>query len=319
MSSKNVISADYLERRGSETKGNNYKGDNGSYGSVDIQNILLGQSNLTRTSISPFNYNYVYQFFISKGTDEISARSMVLIINDIAKLRNTTVQHIITEMDREYTTKLENPVVRAKANVVIENEIITQIQVIDNGIGFYDVAPTITIEGDGVYAEASLTLEPSGVLTPTIINAGLQYTYATANITPVQIIKDFQIYIPNHKFKTGDNVYFTPLVSTSTMTSLPFGLEQLESSGKPKIYYVIDAGNNYIKLATSEKNTRLMKCIEITEAPLDGGFIISRSFNFNVSLDSFMYMNEMRPVTKQMMLVESAKTSDTARFHRLLP
>jgi len=319
MSSKNVISADYLERRGSETKGNAYKGDNGAYGSVDIQNILLGQSNLTRTSISSFNYNYVYQFFISKGTDEVTAKSMVLIINDIAKLRNTTVQHIITEINNEYTTKLENPVIRAKAEIILQNEMISEIQIIDNGIGFYDVAPSITIEGDGVYAEGSLVLEPSGVLTPTIDNAGLQYTYATASIDAVQIIKDYQIYIPNHKFKTGDNVYFIPSVVTDTMTSLPFGLEQLESSGKPKIYYVIHAGNNYIKLAATEKDTRLKKCIEITEAPLAGGFIISRSFNFNVTMDSFMYMNEMRPVTKQMMSVESAKTSDTSRFHRLLP
>ena len=319
MSSNTYISSDFLERRGSETRGNIYKGDNTKYGSVDIPNILLGENRLSKSSISSFNYNYVYQYFIERGTDEVTAKSMTLIINDIAKLKEVSVQEVLHELEREYTIKLDNPVVRAKAIAIIEDETITEIKIIDNGLSFYDVSPSINIIGDGIGAIATLTLNQDGTLTPTIVNGGAQYTDAIVEIDKVQLIKNNTIYIPSHEFITGDSVYFTPNVTNETSSSLPFGLQQYGSDGKPVIYYVIVENNNYIKLAETEKDVRLGREIDISTAPLDGGFIINRTFNFNVNIDSFIYMNSLRPVTKQMMSVTPAKASDTLRHNRLLP
>lgn len=319
MPSKNYISTDYLERRGQETKGKLYKGDSGNYGSVNTSDVVLGSDGLTRSYISSFNYNYVCQYFISKGVEEVVAKSMTLFIDDLAKVRNISVQEVLFELEREYTTKLQNPVERAKAVVVVDNEQISEIKIIDNGLGFYSSSPAITITGDGIGADASLQLDISGRLIPTINDGGQQYTYATAAIDKVQIIKDYQIYIPNHSYKTGDCVFFTPLASNEINTSLPYGLIQYTSDGKPKKYYIITNSNNHIKLAETEKDVRLNKHIFIGESVLDGGFIINRTFNFNLGTDSYIYLNGMRSNTKQMMGVTPAKTSDISRSNRLLP
>lgn len=565
MTSKTFIGSDYITRRGSEETTTGFKNNNSDQNRPERGNIILGETGLKKSSISPFIYNYAKQYFIGKGIEEPVARSMILLANDIAKLHNKPIQVVLEELENEGSSIYNNPVVKAFAKAKITGDMtavqiitggtyyavndiidvtggsgsnatlkvtsiademtamstlsidnpgssyvinslltltggatimvdsvgvggeiltftivsvgggnsvgdalaatsgiilcddedvecssevlvsggenasfivssivnvgvitsavvvdggtgyltgdmigvtggtqsinkvdatfivtstqgsISEINVINHGIGCYqdftigdcaavssttittsnsfdgvkvgnhvkngndfilitEVAsdtqivveteitllsptltirptPTLTITGDGVGAVATASINDDGLMTVTVGYGGVNYTTSKTKveISPVSIIKQNSFNLKSHGYYTGERIYFTAKTKTETESSLPPEIDEVDEIGKLVVYYAIAVDRNTLKLATTEKNANLGISINLSQPALSGGFTIYKYFKVSMTVDSYLYMNAMRPTSNQMMAMEKVKVSESVRNYRIVP
>lgn len=384
MATNTYLSSDYITRRGAEETTTGFKNGGDNERILD-RSTIIGQSGLTKTSISSFAYNFAKQFFENKGIEEPVARSLILIANDIAKLHNKPIQVVLEEMESDGKRILFNHFNPIQLVPTLSNGQIIDIKVLNHGIGYYsdftvyncsasnsdiissvnsmidikvghrisddddnvlgqvvDIIssteiqidqvvtlndavivvrpnPTITITGNGFDAEYIGEFGDDSRLSLTMVNVGYDYTTALVEVPVSPIVRQDILHIKAHGYETGDRIYFKAGLKTETESTLPPEIEEVDEFGKVVPYYAIAVNKDQLKLAMTEKDARLELGIPLSQPSLLGKFTIYKYFDLNLGVDSYIYMNLIRPTSNQMMAMQRVSIDDSYRRHKIQP